>query len=125
MLEVPGAGELQHRQAVRVGDRAHPFDFFGARLDPAGGAKRSMITRCELMARFDIVVKKAAIIHDPRHDFRSGFFCGREAKTTRPRLEWIKDDHGPIDQSLESLEAENQVERKSICRPRGNPEPSG
>ena len=84
-----------------------------------------MIARCELVARFHIVVEKAAVIHDPRYDFRSGFLRGRKAKAARPRLQWVEDDHGPIDQTLESLEAENQIEGKSIRRPRGDPELSG
>src|SRR5438874_13385055 len=107
------------------GDHAHSIDFFGTRFDPSSGTKCPVITRRKLVARFDVVVKKTAVIDHPRDDFRSGLLRGRKAETTGPRLERIENDHGPIDQTLKSFEAKNEVERKSVCRSRGNTELAG
>ena len=49
MLQIPEAGKLQHRQAMRLRDRAQPVDFFRPRLHPTRRAKSSMITRRKLM----------------------------------------------------------------------------
>jgi hypothetical protein len=45
---------------------------------------------------------------------------GFEAELTRPRLEWVEDDHCPVDRVAEALEATDQVKRESIGRPRSD-----
>ncbi len=45
---------------------------------------------------------------------------GVEAELAGPRLERVEDDHRPVDAVAEALQAGDQVERKSVGRPRGD-----
>ena len=58
------------------GDGAHVVEFFVSGFDPTGGPKSAMVLRAELVARFDIVVKKAAVIDDPRDEVDFMLGCG-------------------------------------------------
>ena len=121
--EVPGAGELEHRQAVarrRSGacapSRSRPA------LDPALRAERAVVVRGELVPREDVVVEQAAVVDDAGDQPHAVAPGGGEHQLARPRLERVEDHHRPVDQLAEALEAVDDVEREAVGRARGDAE---
>jgi hypothetical protein len=70
----------------------------------------------EGVARQDVVVEHASVVHDPRdqaHPMRVGRL---EHQLAGPRLQRIEDDHRPIDPLCEALQAVDQVEGEAVGR---------
>ena len=80
------------------GEGTHLFHFGATCFDPSGGTENAMVLLAEGVARFDIVVEKAAVIDDAGDDVDVVLLGGGQAKVARPRLQRVQDDHGPIDE---------------------------
>ena len=63
LRKVPKAGQLEQGDAVFVGNGTQSDPFSHARLHPAGGTKRTVILGREFVARLNVIVKQAAVIH--------------------------------------------------------------
>ena len=117
MAEVPDRGKLEQGESVFFSDRAHPFGFFHAVLNPAFRAIRPVVAGFELVAwQAEIAVKHAAIIHHAGHHFHPVFFAGGQCEAHRPGFERIENEHRPVDHLAEALEATHEIERESIRR---------
>src|SRR6266542_6882316 len=98
-------------------DGTHPVHPGQARLDPARGPEQAMVTLAESVAGSHIVVEQPAVIDHAGDNLDLMFDSRRQAEAPRPRFEWMEDDHRPVEQRAESPEAQDQSERKSVCRP--------
>src|SRR3954447_13686517 len=84
-----------------------------------------MVALRQLGLRRHVVPEDAAVVDHPG-DHLDLVASGRlEAELPRPRLEWVEDDHRPVDRVAEALEAADQVERESIGRPRRDTDRAG
>ena len=123
--QAPLRGELQQRQVVALGDRAQPLELLGAGLDPAVGAERAVVARREGVAGLDVVPEQAAVVDDARHDVDVVLARGAQAQLGRPGLERVEDDHRPVDQLAEALEAVDDVQREAVGGARRDAEAAG
>ncbi len=123
MGEVPLAGELEQRQPVAVGDRAHALELLAPALHPAGRPEAAMVRAREGMAGEHVVVEQPAVVDDARDQPDAVLLRGGEHELARPRLERVEDDHRPVDQLAVALEAVEQVEREAVGRAGRDAEP--
>src|SRR5687767_7948000 len=84
-----------------------------------------MVLLAELVPRLDVIMEESAVINDAGDDLDVMLLRGGQRKATRPRLQGIKDDHRPIEQRPEALEAQDQVERETVRRSGRNAEAVG
>ena len=115
--EVPLAGELQRREPVALGDRAHPLDPLPARLDPARGPERAVVALAE-RARADVAVEQPAVVDDARDQLH---VVARAAGSTSSPGHGSSGLRITIAQSIavaEALEAVDEVEREPVRRAR-------
>jgi hypothetical protein len=66
-----------------------------------------------------------AVVDDARDDRDVVARGGVERELAGPRLERVEDEHRPVDQVPEALEAADDVEREAVRRPRGDADPPG
>ena len=116
--EVPRAGQLQHREAVALRDRAHPLDARAGLLDPAGGAEGAMVAGAERLPGGDVVVEQRRRSRRRGRSPHARRRRGAERELAGPRLERVEDQHRPVDQRAEALEAVDHVEREAVRRAR-------
>ncbi len=114
LRERPLAGELQERQVVALGDRAHEIEPLAARLDPAGGPEQAMVGLDQHRLVEERVVEEPAVVDDAGQHLHVVLRCGRQRETRRPGLERVQDQHRPVDQRAEALEAGDHVEREAV-----------
>ena len=80
-----------------------------------------MVARAELVPGADVVVEQAAVVDDARDHPHAGRGGGAERELARPRLERVEDQHRPVDQRAEALEAADRVEREAVRGARARP----
>src|SRR3954447_26881739 len=81
-----------------------------------------MVALRQLGLRRHVVPEDAAVVDHPGDHLDLVASCRLEAELPRPRLERVEDDHRPVDRVAEALEAADQVERESVCRPGSDPD---
>ena len=64
-----------------------------------------------------VVVEEPAVVDDAREHAHAVALAGRQRQPPRPRLERVEDQHRPVDQVAEALEAADDVEREAVGRP--------
>ena len=117
LRERPGARELQQREAVAVGDRAQLVEPRAPRLDPARGAVAAVVGLAQRALVRHVVVEEPAVVDDAREHAHAVALAGRQREPARPGLERVEDQHRPVDQVAEALEAADDVEREAVGRP--------
>ena len=117
LTEVPSTCKLKGSQAVFPGDRPELVELRVTGFDPSGRAERAVVALAELMPGPDVVVEDPAVVHNPGQHLDVVLGRRRQRQTTRPRFEWIEDDHRPVDQCSEALEAKDHVQSEPIGRP--------
>ena len=105
---------MQHREAVGVGEGAHAVELSVASFDPTGGAEGAVILLAELVARFHVVVEEAAVIDDARDDVDVELRRGGQAQAAGPGFERVENNHRPVDELGEFLEATDEVEGEAV-----------
>ena len=75
-----------------------------------------MVARPESVPGGDIVVEDAAVVDDPGDHAHARGRCRAQGELARPRLERVEDQHRPIDQRPEPLEAVDQIQREAVRR---------
>ena len=103
--QIPGTRELKHREPMAFGDRANALEPVASGLHPAVRAEAAVIAGRKLVPGEHVVVKEPAVVHDAgdyAHPVTSG---GVEGELSRPGLERVEDQHGPVDQLAVALEA--------------------
>ena len=108
------ARELEHRQAVALGDRAHALHLLAPALDPARRPERAVVPARERVAGQHVVVEQPAVVDDARDQAHAVAAGGVEHQLAGPRLERVEDHHRPVDPLAEALEAVDQVEREAV-----------
>ena len=112
--ERPLAGQLQQGQVVLLGDGADLFDLLVGVLDPAGGAVGAVVAIAEDVAGAHVIMEQAAVIHHAGEDFNAVLFSSAEHVLAGPGLEGIEDDHRPVHEAAELLEALDHVEGEAV-----------
>src|SRR5204862_5783032 len=110
------AGELERVQAGALGDGTHALELREPRLNPASRPKPAMVAAREAPVNRNVPPEEPAVVHDPRD--HANVVLGRRPETELggPRLERVEDDHRPVDQLAEALEAPDEVDREAIRR---------
>ena len=121
MGEIPLARELQQGEPVSARDRAHRLDPLEALRHPSRGAERAVVAGAELVRGADVVVEEPAVVDDAREHVDPGGGGRAQRELAGPRLERAEDQHRPVDQPAETLEAADHVECEPVGRPGATP----
>ena len=68
------------------------------------------------MPRLHVVVEQAAVIHDARDEVHLMFHRGGQHETAGPGFERIQNNHRPVEQRAEALEAKHEIEGEPVGR---------
>ena len=110
--------QLQQRQPVAIGDRPQLVEPRAARVDPAGragsGGGRSRRASPRRARRRGTARRSRRRARARCTPWRSQ---AGQREPARPGLERIEDQHRPVDQVAEALQAADDVEREAVGRP--------
>ena len=112
--ERPLARELQQREAVAIRDGAHEVEPLAPGRDPARRPEQTMIRTHEHRLVEQRIVEEPAVVDDPGKHPHVVLGAGGQGEPGGPGLERVQDQHGPVDQRPEALEAGDDVEGEAV-----------